>query len=129
VKNYVAYIRVSTVKQGEHGSSLAEQRQAIEGYAARHCLHIVEWFEEVQTAAKQGRKLFDKMLAGVSRGRASGVIIHKIDRSARNLKDWARLGELSDKGMELHFAHESLDLGTRGGRLAADIQAVVVRIR
>src|SRR5271155_6201404 len=44
---------------------------------------------------------------------------------ARNLKDWADLGELIDAGVEVHFANESLDLHTRGGRLSADIQAVV----
>lgn len=125
MKSYVAYIRVSTVKQGEHGSSLQEQRTAIEAYAARHDLTIAQWYEEVETAAKQGRHLFNRMLQDVIRRRATGVIIHKIDRSARNLKDWARLGELIDSGLEIHFAHESLDLGTRGGRLAADIQAVV----
>jgi site-specific DNA recombinase len=52
-------------------------------------------------------------------------VIHKIDRSARNLKDWADLGELIDQGIEVHFANESLDLNSRGGRLSADIQAVV----
>ena len=53
------------------------------------------------------------------------MVIHKIDRSARNLKDWADLGELIDSGIEVHFANESLDLTSRGGRLSADIQAVV----
>ena len=53
------------------------------------------------------------------------MIIHKIDRSARNLKDWADLGELIDQGIDVHFANESLDLHSRGGRLSADIQAVV----
>jgi len=125
MKSYVAYIRVSTVKQGEHGSSLQEQRAAIEAYAARHNLSIAEWYEEIETAAKQGRQLFNRMLTEVARKHSAGVIIHKIDRSARNLKDWARLGELIDRGLEIHFAHESLDLATRGGRLAADIQAVV----
>jgi site-specific DNA recombinase len=32
---------------------------------------------------------------------------------------------LLDAGVEVHFANESLDLHTRGGRLSADIQAVV----
>lgn len=50
---------------------------------------------------------------------------HKIDRGARNLKDWANLGDLIDGGVEVHFAHESLDMNSRGGRLSADIQAVV----
>ena len=65
------------------------------------------------------------MLRLLRRGKAHGVIIHKIDRGARNLKDWADLGDLMDVGVEVHFANESVDLNTRGGRLSADIQAVV----
>src|SRR4051794_3268510 len=65
------------------------------------------------------------MMRELRRSKARGVIIHKIDRGARNLKDWADLGELIDSGMEVHFANESLDLHSRGGRLSADIQAVV----
>lgn len=65
------------------------------------------------------------MLKLLRNGKAAGVVIHKIDRSARNLKDWADLGELIDQGLEVHFANESLDLNSRGGRLSADIQAVV----
>ena len=49
-----AYTRVSTVKQGE-GVSLEAQREAIEVYAAKHQIEIIEWLEEKQTAAKQGR--------------------------------------------------------------------------
>jgi site-specific DNA recombinase len=125
MKAYFAYIRVSTVKQGAHGSSLQEQRAAIEAFASRSALAISQWFEERETAAKQGRTAFNRMLADLERGRAAGVIIHKIDRSARNLKDWARLGELMDRGIEVHFVQDNLDLATRGGRLSADIQAVV----
>jgi len=125
MKRYFAYIRVSTVKQGEKGSSLQEQRAAIEGYARRHELPIVEWFEEKETAAKLGRPVFTRMLKAVDRGLATGVIVHKIDRSARNLRDWATIGELIDRGVEMHFAHESIDFSSRGGRLSADIQAVV----
>ena len=120
-----AYIRVSTIRQGEHGCSLAEQRFAIENYAKRQDLIIKQWFEEKETAAKRGRTVFTNMLSLLVKGKAQGVIIHKIDRGARNLKDWADLGSLIDKGIEVHFAHESLDMQSRGGRLAADIQAVV----
>ncbi|MGK2957404.1 MAG: recombinase family protein [Acidimicrobiales bacterium] len=125
MKHVYAYTRVSTVKQGEKGSSLTEQRASIEAYAMRHDLVISEWFEEQETAAKHGRAIFTRMLSYLLKGQAHGVIIHKIDRSARNLRDWAYLGELIDKGIEIHFAHESVDMRSRGGRLAADIQAVV----
>ncbi|GMV90918.1 MAG: recombinase [Candidatus Hydrogenedentota bacterium] len=120
-----AYVRVSTVKQGEKGVSLQEQRDAIVRYCERESLEIVEWFEERQTAAKSGRPVFGQMLSRLRQGKASGIVIHKIDRSARNLRDWAKLGELIDRGIKIHFANEGLDLHTRGGRLSADIQAVV----
>jgi site-specific DNA recombinase len=125
MKQFFGYIRVSTVKQGEHGSSLQEQRSAIEAYARRHDLAISQWFEEKETAAKRGRRFFSHMLAALEAGEADGVIMHKIDRSARNLRDWSDLGELIDRGIAVHFAHESVDLNSRGGRLSADIQAVV----
>ncbi len=125
MKKFFGYTRVSTVKQGEHGVSLKEQRDAIERYVQRNNLEIASWFEEQQTAAKRGRPVFSRMIKLLRSGQSAGVIIHKIDRSARNLKDWADLGELIDSGVEVHFANEALDLNSRGGRLSADIQAVV----
>jgi len=122
---FFGYIRVSTQKQGAQGSSLTEQRSSIEAYAARNGLTITKWYEERTTAAKRGRRGFAEMLAALGRGEARGVVIHKIDRSARNLRDWADLNDLMDQGAQVHFAHDALDLGSRGGRLSADIQAVV----
>lgn len=120
-----AYIRVSTLKQAEKGVSLQEQRAAIMRHAATQGIDVVEWFEECITAAKQGRPLFTRMLKQLRAGDVDGVIMHKIDRSARNLRDWSEIGELVDAGVMVHFANESMDLKSRGGRLAADIQAVV----
>lgn len=125
MKKYFGYIRVSTVKQGEKGASLTEQKIAIETYASKQGLFISEWFEETETAAKTGRRLFRRMLTRLQKGEAKGIIIHKVDRGARNLADWAELGNLMDQGIPVHFAHEALDLSSRGGRLSADIQAVV----
>jgi site-specific DNA recombinase len=122
--HYFGYTRVSTVKQGE-GVSLQQQREAIERHAQRNNWEIVRWFEEQETAAKRGRPIFSEMIKLLKHGKARGVVIHKIDRSARNLRDWADLGELIDQGVDVHFVNESLDLHTRGGRLSADIQAVV----
>jgi len=92
MKALFAYIRVSTPRQGEQGVSLNQQRDAISRYAEHHGLQIAEWFEERQTAAKSNRPIFLRMMKLLAAGRASGVVMHKIDRSARNLKDWADLG-------------------------------------
>lgn len=124
-KKYFSYIRVSTQRQGQNGTSLTEQQAAIERYSKSWDLRILKCFEERETAAKQGRRVFLDMLKALRQGKADGLIIHKIDRSARNLKDWAAIGDLIDSGVEVHFANESLDMNSRGGRLSADIQAVV----
>jgi len=125
MKRYFGYVRVSTQRQGVHGVSLQEQRAAIDAYAKRNNLSIIGWYEERETAAKQGRNVFAKMLKELIADKADGIILHKIDRGARNLRDWADLAELIDRKKEVRFAHDDLDLSSRGGRLSADIQAVV----
>lgn len=124
MKSCFGYIRVSTQKQGE-GVSLEAQKDAITAFASRNELTITQWFEEKETAAKSGRPVFTGMLKQLKQGQAEGLIMHKIDRSARNHRDWADIGDLSDAGIDIHFATESLDFRSRGGRLTADIQAVI----
>ena len=125
MKSYFAYIRVSTVKQGEHGSSLNEQRDAIVAFATRHDLNIVGWFEERETAAKIGRREFTRMLTALQKRKADGVIFHKIDRSARNLKDWSIVQDLAEQGIDVRFTQESVNLGSNEGRLTGDFLAVI----
>jgi site-specific DNA recombinase len=124
MKRCFGYTRVSTIKQGD-GVSLEAQRAAIEQFAARNEIKITQWFEERQTAAKGGRPIFGAMLKALRQHKADGVVMHKIDRSARNFADWAKIGDLADAGIDVHFATESLDFRSRGGRLSADIQAVI----
>jgi site-specific DNA recombinase len=124
MKTCYGYVRVSTQKQGE-GVSLEAQRDAILVFAAKSSITITQWFEEKETAAKSGRPVFNDMLRQLRRRTVSGVVLHKPDRAARNFGDWAKIGELSDSGIDVHFASESLDFRSRGGRLSADIQAVI----
>ena len=125
MKSYFAYIRVSTVKQGEHGSSLQEQRDAIAAFATRNGLQIASWFEERETAAKVGRHEFSRLLNELRKGQATGVIFHKIDRSARNLKDWSVIQDLAEQGIDVRFAQESVNLGSNEGKLTGDFLAVI----
>jgi len=124
MNTYFGYMRVSTAKQGE-GVSIDAQKEAITDYASRNGLEVSAWFEEKETAAKAGRPVFNDMVKALKKRQAMGLIVHKIDRSARNFRDWARIGELADDGVDIHFATETLDFGSRGGRLSADIQAVI----
>ena len=118
------YIRVSTQKQGE-GVSLDAQKEAIQAFASHNNLSVIQWFEEKETAAKRGRPVFNQMLKQLKQGKAKGLIMHKIDRSARNLRDWALISELPKYGVKPYFAADGLDFETRGGRLSANLQAVI----
>ena len=124
MKPCFGYVRVSTVKQGE-GVSLEAQRDAILAFASRNNIEITQWFEEKETAAKSGRPIFLSMMKMLMKRKAQGVVLHKVDRGARNLADWAKFADLADAGIDVHFATEALDFRSRGGRLTADIQAVI----
>jgi len=134
MKRFFAYIRVSDPSQDDErdpgsketreGASFTEQRSVIAHYAEREGLAIVEWFREVETAAKQGRPIFSAMAKRLRKGEAEGFIVHKVDRSSRNYHDWADINDLADQGFDVRFASDNLDLSTRGKRLLADVQAV-----
>lgn len=123
--SYIAYLRVSTIRQGETGVSLSEQRLDIQSYAHVHNIRITRWFTEIQSAASNRRPIFRRVIELLRSRQAAGLIVHKIDRSARNLADWSTLGTLLDTGADIRFVRDNLDLRSRGGRLAADIQAVI----
>lgn len=124
MNRYFAYIRVSTVKQGD-GASLHEQRDAIASFAQRHGFTVAEWFEERETAAKLGRREFNRMLGLLKRGKAAGVVFHKIDRGARNLKDWSVIQDLTERGIDVRFVHEPIDMKSNEGKLTGDFLAVI----
>ncbi len=106
----IAYARVSTQKQEEQSVSLQEQRYAITNYAQKHQLRIDVWHEETVTAGKLGRKEFAKVSKLVNSGQGkTGLLMHKIDRGARNLKDWAAMhsGDKINDGLRpLYHRHQ-----------------------
>lgn len=124
MKTCFGYVRVSTQKQGE-GVSLEAQRDAIEAYARREELTVTHWFEENETAAKRGRGIFNEVVKRLGKGEAQGLILHKVDRGARNYADYAKIGDLADQGIAIHVAADPVDFSSRGGRLTADIQMVM----
>src|ERR1041384_1998530 len=118
MQGYIGYIRVSTTKQGE-GVSLEVQKDAIARYAERNQFQIGLWLEEMETAAKRGRPVFNQAMKLLRQGKHKGIILHKLDRGARNLKDWAEIGELSDRGVEVHF-----DASVRSEEHTSELQSL-----
>src|SRR6478609_6142613 len=82
----VAYIRVSTDKQGKSGLGLGAQRDAIERFAAAEGLEVVGEFIEVETG--KGADALDKrpQLAGALRKAKqikAPIVVSKLDRLSR----------------------------------------------
>lgn len=123
---YFSYFRVSSTNQAENGVSLEAQQEANQKFARERGYGIVKEFREVQSAAKQGRKQFNLMLAEVKRRKdISGIIFHDVDRSARSISDWAKIKELSNTGLHVCFSRDGSDLSSRGSSLTASIKAVI----
>ncbi|MBI5077469.1 recombinase family protein [Candidatus Falkowbacteria bacterium] len=122
VSNVFCYIRVSTEEQAE-GASLKEQRRVIEGFCERRGLRVAGHFEDVETAAKAGRKQFDFMVKELRTKKSDGVVFHKVDRSSRNYRDWLTVSDLMDAGIYVAFAAEGLESKDPAGRFTMDILA------
>lgn len=81
---FVAYYRVSTVKQGQSGLGLDAQRSAVENYLNGGNWQLVGDFVEIESGKRKIRPQLDAALAICKKQKAT-LIIAKLDRLARNL--------------------------------------------
>ncbi|MGV7031035.1 recombinase family protein [Methylobacterium symbioticum] len=84
----VAYLRVSTDKQGRSGLGLAAQRQAIEAFALANGYDVVGEYQEVETA--KGTDALERrpqLAAALTRARKlkCAVVVSKLDRLSRDV--------------------------------------------
>jgi DNA invertase Pin-like site-specific DNA recombinase len=88
MKQAVAYVRVSTAKQGKSGLGLDAQREAIERFMASEGIESVSWFTEVETGkgsdALDRRPELAKALSTAKKLKAP-VIVAKLDRLSRDV--------------------------------------------
>jgi len=121
----VAYIRVSTEEQAEHGYSLEVQDQVLKDYAKGHEIEIVGAFVEAESAFKPGRREFERMAKLLDTDKTiTAVLCYKIDRVSRNTTDYAYLVE--KLGIEIISATEQLPSNSTG-RLMGDMQIAFSR--
>jgi len=88
LRSAIAYLRVSTQKQGRSGLGLDAQRDAIQRFAENEGLQVEEWFEEVETAkgadALDRRPMLASALARARKIRGA-IIVSKLDRLSRDV--------------------------------------------
>lgn len=123
----VGYTRVSTDKQADHGVSLEAQLEKIRAMAVVQGAELAEIITDAGESAKSlDRPGMARLLAMVDAGKVQVVIVAKLDRLTRSVKDLGELLERFQKrGVSLVSVAESLDTGSAAGRLVLNIMAAV----
>lgn len=82
MKNFVAYYRVSTKRQGVSGLGLEAQKQTVKDFVKKN--NIIAEFTEVETGKRDNRTELKKAIEHAKKNNAK-LIIAKLDRLSRNV--------------------------------------------
>src|ERR1051326_5946978 len=123
----VGYVRVSTDKQADRGVSLEAQAEKIRAMGVVRGAELLDIIVDGGESAKSlNRPGMARLLALVDAGAVEAVIIAKLDRLTRSVKDLCTLLERFERqGVALISVAESLDTGSAAGRLVLNIMTDV----
>lgn len=126
----VGYIRVSTEKQAEHGVSLEAQRAKLDAYASLYDVELVDVIVDAGVSAKTlDRPGLQRALAMLRKGQVQALLIAKLDRLTRSVKDLGLLVEeyFSSDSISLLSVADSIDTRTAAGRLVLNVLGSVAQ--
>lgn len=110
------YVRVSTIGQNVEG-----QRREIQRWLDGNGITEAEWFLDKASGATMRREAFERLQAGIFAGEVQTVIVWRLDRLSRSLRDGVNiLGNWCERGVRVVSVTQQLDLsGALGRTLAA----------
>ena len=123
----IGYVRVSTDRQAEQGVSLEAQEAKIRAMATVQGAELLEVIVDGGESAKSlNRPGLKRLLEMMNKGEIEAIIIAKLDRLTRSVKDLCGLLELLEKRkVALISVAESLDTSSAAGRLVITIMGAV----
>ena len=128
-KTTAIYMRVSTNKQAEKGTSLETQERICREYAKKHGFKVIKVVrEEGESAKAWQRPALLKMLQWFQKNKnnVDVLIVYKLDRLSRNTDDQhAIMYKLHQADVELRSATENIDDTTIGKFMRTILWAVV----
>lgn len=113
------YIRVSTEDQAHKGHSLDEQLDRIKENCKYNHYNIAKVFREDGKSAKdmKGRPEFLKMIKGVIDGKYNNIVIYKLDRLTRSIRDLEEILTLCEEhNCNLVSVTEDINTSTAFGK-------------
>ena len=119
----VGYIRVSTEEQASKGVSLDAQKAKIEAYAGLYDIELVDIVIDAGQSAKSlNRDGLQRVLGMLDAGECEAMVIVKLDRLTRSVKDldWLLENYFADK-FSLMSVSEQVDTRTASGRLVLNV--------
>lgn len=123
----VIYLRVSTKEQAEEGYSISAQAEACRRFIAERGWELAdEYVDRGESARTADRPQLQAMLGRLSEDPSIDcLVVHKLDRLARNLEDHAAVRAVLRKaGVQLHSVTESLE-DSASGKLVEGILASI----
>jgi DNA invertase Pin-like site-specific DNA recombinase len=121
----VGYARVST---DDRGISLEAQSLKIHQYAELYDLAVTEVILDAGASAKTlERPGLQRVLSMLKRGETDGVLVAKLDRLTRSVRDLGLLLDTSFQGAELMSVAETIDTRSAGGRLILNVLTSVAQ--
>lgn len=124
-KRIFGYCRVSSEEQAAHGISVSAQRDILSGFAAMR-QQSIEVFEDAGFSGKNtSRPALQRMLSACASGSADTVVVWKLDRLSRSLRDTLAIIEdiFLPAGISLVSVTESIDTSTPSGRMMLNMLA------
>ncbi|MBK8221008.1 MAG: recombinase family protein [Candidatus Obscuribacter sp.] len=122
----VGYVRVSGENQRDN-NSLPVQRSEIQSYCLRHGHTLFTILEDVESAeAADTRQGLQFALQAVYADLADGLIVHKLDRLARNVLDSEHIRlELKQRNKQLISIVDPVDTNSDSGKMVYQMLSAV----
>ena len=124
----IGYVRVSSEKQADHGVSLEAQQAKLTAYAALYELELVDIIVDAGVSAKTlNRPGLQQALHMLKSGMAHGLLVVKLDRLTRSVRDLGELLERYFTKYALMSVHEQIDTTTANGRMVLNLLMTVAQ--
>lgn len=127
-KKVAIYCRVSTTEQAEEGYSIGEQKKLLTYECEKNGNTVYKIYSDEGISGKNitARPALKELLNDANEGKFDSVMVWKINRIGRNLKDVLDMVDLFDRNnITFKSATEPFDTTTPGGRMHFQMVALI----